>query len=164
MSGAARVPVTRAVLTLRNAGVDFDTHVYRYEPKGGTRVSARELGVDEHHVVKTLVMQDDAGGALIILQHGDRTVSTKALARALDKKHVAPCSPLVAERHTGYQVGGTSPFGMVHALPVYVESSILDLERIYLNGGSRGFLLSIDPWVLVDLLDATPVDVAIARR
>ncbi len=164
MAKKIHIPTTRAVIVLREAAVAYEPHVFPYEPKGGTRVSSRALGVDEHHVIKTLVMADEGGNPLIILMHGDRTVSTKALARELSLKSVVPCAPAVAERLTGYKVGGTSPFGTKHPLPLYLESSILDLERIYINGGSRGFLVSLDPWVLVDLLDAKPVDVAIARR
>ena len=146
MAAKKRIPVTRAIIALREAEIPFEPHLYDYEPKGGTRVSSRELGVDEHHIIKTLVMQDHDSSPLVVLQHGDRTVSTKALARALDRRSIVPCAPVVAEKHTGYQVGGTSPFGMKSPLPVYMESSILDLERIFINGGSRGFLVSLDPW------------------
>lgn len=163
MAKAKRNPVTRAVLALRAAAVEFGEHPYAYEPKGGTRVSARELGVDEHAVIKTLVMEDDERAPLIVLMHGDKTVSTKALARELGRRRVTPCDPAVAERHTGYQVGGTSPFGTKRPLPVYVERSVLELERVYLNGGSRGFLVSVAPAILVELLGATPVDVALDR-
>ncbi len=136
---------TPAVHALRRHGLAFTEHEYRYELRGGTTVSARELGVPEHQVVKTLVMEDEAKQPLIILMHGDREVSTKQLARQIGKKTVKPCAPEVAERHTGYQVGGTSPFGTRKPLPVYVERSILALERIYLNGGRRGFLVQLDP-------------------
>jgi Cys-tRNA(Pro) deacylase len=149
---------------LRKHGVVFAEHPYRYEERGGTRVSARELGVDEHVVVKTLVMDDEAKQPLIVLMHGDREVSTKQLARQLGRKSVAPCAPAVAERHTGYQVGGTSPFGTRRPLPVFVERTILDLERIYVNGGRRGFLVSVAPGELVRVLGATPVDVAIVSE
>ena len=152
---------TPAIHFLRKHGVTFSEHPYRYEERGGTRVSARELGVDEHAVVKTLVMQDEDGQPLIVLMHGDREVSTKQLARQIGRKVVKPCAPEVAERHTGYQVGGTSPFGTRKPLPVYVERTILDLERIYLNGGRRGFLVRLDPRAAADALSATPVDVAI---
>ncbi|PIE20352.1 MAG: Cys-tRNA(Pro) deacylase [Proteobacteria bacterium] len=164
MAKRPHLPTTRAVLVLREAGVDFEPHVFRYEPRGGTRASAAALGVDEHRVIKTLVMSDEQGRPVVVLMHGDRSVSTKALARELGHKSVVPCAPVVAERHSGYKVGGTSPFGTVTPMPVYVESSILDLERIYINGGSRGFLVEIDPWALVEVLGAEPVDVAIARR
>jgi Cys-tRNA(Pro) deacylase len=152
---------TPAVHALRKHGVAFTEHPYRYEDRGGTRVSARELGVPEHVVVKTLVMEDDRKQPLIVLMHGDREVSTKNLARAIGAKVVAPCRPDVAERHTGYMVGGTSPFGTRKPLPVYVERTILDLERVYVNGGRRGFLVALAPHAFVDVLGATPVTVGI---
>ena len=158
------VSATPAVHALRRHGLAFTEHEYRYELKGGTRVSARELGVDEHHVVKTLVMEDEARAPLIVLMHGDREVSTKQLARQLERKAVEPCDPAVAQRHTGYAVGGTSPFGTRKPLPVYVERSILALERVYLNGGRRGFLVSLDPQAAAEALRATPVDVAVDER
>ncbi len=154
-------PSTRAVLLLRAEHVPFTEHEYRYEDRGGTRVSARELGVDEHHVIKTLVMEDEGKVPLIVLMHGDREVSTKQLARQIGSKTVAPCSPDVAGRHTGYQVGGTSPFGTRKRMPVYVERSILQLERVYINGGRRGFLVGVAPADLERVLKPTPVDVAI---
>lgn len=160
MSGE-RVPSTPAVLALRAAKVEFTPHFYAYEEKGGTEVSARELGVDEHTVVKTLVMADDKGAPLIVLMHGDRKVSTKALARVIGVKAVEPCTPEAAQRHSGYRVGGTSPFGTRKKLPVYVERSILDLPAIYINGGSRGFLVHLAPATLTRLLEAKPVAVAI---
>jgi Cys-tRNA(Pro) deacylase len=162
MSGE-RMPSTPAVLALRAAGIAFTPHFYAYEEKGGTTVSARELGVDEHAVVKSLVMQDDKGAPLIVLMHGDRTVSTKTLARLIGVKAVTPCAPDAAQRHSGYRVGGTSPFGTRKKMPVYVERSILALPAIYINGGSRGFLVCIAPEVLTRLLAARPVDVAIAQ-
>ncbi len=152
---------TPAVHALRRHGVPFTEHEYRYELKGGTKVSSRELGVDEHHVVKTLVMEDETKAPLIILMHGDREVSTKNLARQTGRKVVKPCAPEVAERHTGYQVGGTSPFGTRKALPIFIERSILEIDRIYVNGGRRGFLVCLDPREAAKALDATPVDVAI---
>ena len=152
---------TPAVHALRKHGLAFTEHEYRYEPKGGTAVSSRELGVDEHRVVKTLVMEDETKAPLIVLMHGDREVSTKNLARQTGRKVVKPCAPEVAERHTGYQVGGTSPFGTRKRLPVFVERTILDLDRIYLNGGRRGFLVSLDPRAAATALEATPVDVAV---
>ncbi len=158
----SKTPSTPAIRLLRDAGVPFTEHPYRYEEKGGTRVSARELGVDEHAVVKTLVMEDDAGRPLVVLMHGDREVSTKALARQLGCKAVQICRPEIANRHSGYQVGGTSPFGTRRAMPVYVERSILELERIYVNGGSRGFLVGVAPADVVRVLSPTLVDVAIA--
>ncbi len=153
-------PVTPAIRVLRQHGVEFTEHPYRYEERGGTRISSRELGVDEHHVVKTLVMQDDEKRPLLVLMHGDREVSTKNLARQIGARSVTPCEPATAERHTGYQVGGTSPFGTRKALPVYVERSILDLPRLYINGGRRGLLVSLAPADLVRILRATPVDAA----
>jgi Cys-tRNA(Pro) deacylase len=153
---------TPAIHALRKHGLAFTEHEYRYEDRGGTAVSSRELGVSEHAVVKTLVMEDDAKRPLIVLMHGDREVSTKNLARQIGARTVKPCAPDVAERHTGYQVGGTSPFGTRKALPVYVERTILDLDRVFLNGGRRGFLVSLDPRAAAQALNATPVDVAIA--
>jgi Cys-tRNA(Pro) deacylase len=147
---------------LRRHGVPFAEHPYRYEEHGGTRVSSRELGVPEHAVVKTLVMEDDRKQPLLVLMHGDFEVSTKALARAVGAKTIAPCRPEVAERHTGYMVGGTSPFGTRKALPVYVERTILDLDRVYVNGGRRGFLVSLAPQAFLDVLQAIPVAVGIA--
>ena len=153
---------TPAVHFLRRHGVAFDEHPYRYEERGGTRVSARELGIDEHIVVKTLVMQDEEREPLIVLMHGDREVSTKQLARQMGKRSVEPCTTAVAERHTGYMVGGTSPFGTRKPLPVFIERTILGLERVYVNGGRRGFLVSLAPSEIVRVLGAMPVDVAIS--
>ncbi len=149
------------MLALRAAHVPFTEHEYRYEDRGGTRVSSRALGVFEHQVIKTLVMEDEQKRPLIVLMHGDREVSTKQLARQIGCKTVAPCAPDVAERHTGYQVGGTSPFGTRKPLPVYVERSILALERIYINGGRRGFLVGLTPSDLERILHPATVDVAI---
>ena len=154
-------PVTPAVRALKAAGVAYTEHLYRYEERGGTRVSARELGVDEHAVVKTLVLEDESKAPLIVLMHGDLEVSTKNLARLLGRKSIVPCRPEVAEKHTGYKVGGTSPFGTRKPIPVYVERTILDLPRIFLNGGHRGFLVGLDPEALVRVLEATPVEVGI---
>lgn len=156
-----KAPVTQAVRMLRAAGVEFSEHLYQYEEKGGTRVSARELGVDEHCVVKTLVMEDERKSPLVVLMHGDRQVSTKELARVIGVKSVSPCPPEVASRHSGYLVGGTSPFGMRKAMPVYMEESILDLPRIFLNGGKRGFLVGLDPAEAVRLLRPVLVMVGI---
>jgi Cys-tRNA(Pro) deacylase len=158
-----KAPVTPAVRQLRTAGVPFTDHLYGYEEKGGTAVSARELGVEEHNVVKTLVMEDEQRNALIVLMHGDKQVSTKELARELGVKTIQPCSPETANRHTGYLVGGTSPFGTRKPLPVYIERSILELPRIYINGGRRGYLVGIEPARVRALLDARPVDVAIDK-
>ncbi len=160
MANDDKVPVTTAVRALRAANVAFVPHVYRYEERGGTAASARELGVDEHAVVKTLVMEDESKRPLVILMHGDREVSTRELARQLGVKSIEPCAPAVADRHSGYQVGGTSPFGLKRAVPIHVEASILDLARIYVNGGKRGFLVEIDPRELVRVLSARPVTVA----
>jgi Cys-tRNA(Pro) deacylase len=155
---------TPAVHALRRHGLSFTEHEYRYELKGGTRVSSRELGVDEHHVVKTLVMEDETKAPLVVLMHGDREVSTKQLARQIGVKTVKPCAPEVAERHTGYQVGGTSPFGMRKPLPIYMEESITRLDRIYVNGGRRGFLVCVDPREVATVLEAGLVNVAVARN
>jgi Cys-tRNA(Pro) deacylase len=157
----SKIPSTPATRLLRERGVAYTEHPYRYEERGGTRVSARELGVDEHAVVKTLVMEDEEREPLVVLQHGDREVSTKALARLLGKKTIQPCKPDTANRHSGYLVGGTSPFGTRRAMPVYLERSILDLPTIYVNGGSRGFLVGIAPAEVVRVLSPTLVDVAI---
>ena len=154
-------PVTPAVRVLREKKIAFEPHLYEYEERGGTRRSAGELGVDEHAVVKTLVMETEARKALVVLMHGDREVSTKQLARRLGAKSVQPCSPDAAQKHTGYVVGGTSPFGTRARLPVYVERTIFDLPKIYINGGKRGFLVSIDPKILRDVLPVEEVEVAI---
>jgi len=157
----SKAPSTPATRLLRERGVEYTEHLYRYEEKGGTRVSARELGVEEHAVVKTLVFEDEAKAPLIVLMHGDKEVSTKALARQLGRRAIEICKPEVANRHTGYQVGGTSPFGTRKAMPVHVERTVLELPRIYVNGGSRGFLVGLAPAELVRVLAPTPVDVAI---
>ncbi len=153
---------TPATAFLRKNRVEYTEHPYDYLEHGGTKVSAERLGVDEHAVVKTLVMEDEDKKPLVVLMHGDREVSTKNLARQIGKKRVEPCKPDVAERHSGYQVGGTSPFGLRKAMPIYVERTILDLPRIYINGGGRGFLVAIDPKELVRVVAAKPVDVALA--
>ncbi|HEX8605642.1 MAG TPA: Cys-tRNA(Pro) deacylase [Pseudoduganella sp.] len=162
MAKKEHISETPATALLKQHKVPFSEHPYDYEEHGGTSVSARALGVDEHHVVKTLVMQDEAAKPLIVLMHGDRKVSTKNLARNIGCKAVEPCKPEVAQRHSGYMVGGTSPFGTRKALPVYVEASILELETIYINGGRRGFLVGIAPRVLTEVLAATPVTCALA--
>lgn len=149
-----------AIPVLKKYGVAFTEHEYRYEERGGTAVSARELGVDEHAIIKTLVMEDDRKQPLVILMHGDREVSTKNLARQIGAKTVTPCAPDVAQRHSGYVVGGTSPFGTRKPLPIYMERSIADLDRLYVNGGRRGFLVSMAPSELVRVLSPTLVDVA----
>lgn len=150
-----------AIPELKKHHVNFTEHEYRYEERGGTAVSSRELGVDEHSVIKTLVMEDDQKRPLIVLMHGDRQVSTKNLARAIGAKSVQPCKPEVAQRHSGYLIGGTSPFGTRKAMPVYVEESVLALARICINGGRRGYLVGIAPALLGTLLDARPVHCAI---
>jgi Cys-tRNA(Pro) deacylase len=161
MSKTKHVSETPATQMLRKAGVTFGEHPYDYVEHGGTTESARQLGVDEHAVVKTLIMEDEAAKPLVVLMHGDKTVSTKNLARQTGRKHIEPCKPEVAQRHTGYMVGGTSPFGTKRAMPVYVQGSVLDLPTIYINGGRRGFLVSITPQVLIDLLKAQRVDCAL---
>ncbi|HEY0063687.1 MAG TPA: Cys-tRNA(Pro) deacylase [Telluria sp.] len=163
MAKKEHISETPATQFLRKQAVVFTEHPYAYEEKGGTKVSARELGVPEHDVVKTLIMQDEAARPLIVLMHGDCKVSTKNLARAIGCKSVEPCKPEVAQRHSGYQVGGTSPFGTRKALPVYVEESILALEKIYINGGRRGYLIGIAPQVLIEQIGAKPVHCALAE-
>jgi Cys-tRNA(Pro) deacylase len=160
MARKEHAPTTPATSFLRQHNVSFSEHLYNYVERGGTAESAKQLGVAEHSVVKTLVMQDQSANPLIILMHGDRQVSLKNFARQIGVKKVEPSKPEVAQRHTGYQVGGTSPFGMRKVLPVYVERSILELPSIYINGGHRGFLVQISPKVLTDLLRAQPVDSA----
>ena len=137
---------------LREFNVQFTEHPYKYEERGGTEVSARELGVDEHTVVKTLIMEDDKKNPMVVLMHGDLEVSTKYLARLLDVKSVRPCAPDVAQKHSGYIVGGTSPFGTRKIMPVYMEETVLILPKIYINGGKRGYLVGIDPKELVRVL------------
>lgn len=156
----SHVSETPATQALRRAGVPFTEHVYDYVEHGGTAESSRQLGVDEHAVVKTLVMQDEKAEPLIVLMHGDRSVSLKELARQIPCKKVEPCKPEVAQRHSGYQVGGTSPFGVRKAMPVFVEASILALPRICINGGRRGYLVGLAPAVLTELLGARPVHCA----
>ncbi len=151
---------TPATQMLRRHKVNFTEHLYDYVEHGGTAESARQLGVDEHQVIKTLVMQDQDAKPLIVLMHGDRQVSTKNLARQIGAKKVEPCKPDVAQRHSGYLVGGTSPFGTRKDMPVYVEQSILALPSICINGGRRGYLVGIEPQVLVDLLGAVAVQCA----
>jgi Cys-tRNA(Pro) deacylase len=161
MKKAAHVSETPATQFLRQHGVSFTEHVYDYVEHGGTAESARQLGVAEGQVVKTLVMQDERAQPLIVLMHGDKQVSTKNLARQIGAKSVEPCRPEVAQRHSGYQVGGTSPFGLRKALPVYVEASVLALPRICINGGRRGYLVGMAPQVLTELLGAQPVTCAL---
>ncbi len=156
-----QIPVTTAVRFLREKNVAFEPQFYEYVEHGGTRVSAQELDVDEHAVVKTLVMKGDGKAVLIVLMHGDKEVSTKQLARILGMKRVEPCDEATAQRQTGYVFGGTSPFGTRNRLPVYAERSIFSLPKIYINGGKRGFLVAIDPKVLKEVLPLTEVDVAV---
>jgi Cys-tRNA(Pro) deacylase len=157
-------PATPAVRMLRDHQVSFAPHLYDYQEHGGTARSAAELGVDEHVVVKTLVMETDRREPLIILMHGDCEVSTKELARAIGAKAVAPCKPDVAQKHTGYLVGGTSPFGTRKRLPVYAERTIFDLPTVYINGGKRGFLVALDPQAIKTVLPVREVAVAIPSR
>lgn len=158
---SARIPVTPAILFMKKNGMAFTLRPYRYEEHGGTRVSARELGVDEHLVIKTLVMEDDRGDPLMILMHGDREVSTKSLARLLGVKAVSPCRPQAAQKHTGYRVGGTSPFGTKKALRIFMEEGIASLPRILINAGSRGLLAEMSPAELIRVLNPVAVKVAI---
>lgn len=155
------VSETPATQMLRRAGIEFTEHPYDYVEHGGTKQSAHQLGVPEHQVVKTLVMQDDKARPLIVLMHGDCQVSTKNLAREIGARSVEPCSPEVAQRHSGYMVGGTSPFGLKKPMPIYVEHTVLELPRICINGGRRGFLVGLRPAVLVELLTARPVRCAL---
>jgi Cys-tRNA(Pro) deacylase len=158
----SKVPSTQATRLLKQAEVVYTEHLYRYEEKGGTAVSARELGVPEHAVIKTLVFEDDQKRPFIILMHGDRDVSTKELARQIGARSVQPCKPDVADKHSGYQVGGTSPFGTKKAMPVHAEATIFELERIWINGGAKGFLVGLSPMELDRLLKPTRVQVALA--
>lgn len=152
---------TPATQFLKKAGVAFTEHFYEYVEKGGTSVSSDALGVPEHAIVKTLMMEDESRAPLVVLMHGDRKVSTKNLARQAGRKRIEPCKPEVAQRHSGYQVGGTSPFGTRKSMPVYMERSILDLERIWINGGRRGFLVCIAPQEILRTLAPTLVEVAL---
>ena len=156
-----KTAVTAAIRVLRQHGIEFAEHHYPYQEKGGTADGAEILGVAEHSLVKTLIMEDDKQAPLIVLMHGDRQVSTKALARSIGVKTVNPCEPKIADKHSGYQVGGTSPFGTRRAMPVYMEASILELPLIYINGGRRGLLLSMKPAAAQSVLQPTLVSVAI---
>ena len=159
MKTDSNAPETPATVFLKKHGIAHSNHLYAYEEHGGTKVSARELNVPEHHVVKTLVMEDENAKPLIVLMHGDRKVSTKELARQIAAKKVVPCKPEAAHRHTGYMVGGCSPFGTKKTLPIYVEKSILDLSLIYINGGRRGYLVGVHPHDLMRALAPTVVHV-----
>ncbi len=155
-----KMPVTAGVRALRAAGAEFSPHLYAYEERGGTSVSSAALGVDEHAVIKTLVMEDDAGVPLVVLMHGDCEVATGVLAREIGVRKVTPCRPDRAEKHSGYQVGGTSPFGLRTAMPIYAERTIAQLPLVFINGGKRGFLVSLSPDVLVAVTGLQWVDAA----
>ncbi|MFA7268354.1 MAG: Cys-tRNA(Pro) deacylase [Sterolibacterium sp.] len=160
MKPEQRAPETPATQFLRKHGIAHSDHLYEYEERGGTSVSSRELNVPEHNVIKTLVMEDDTAHPLIVLMHGDRQVSTKELARQLGVKKISPCSPETAQRHTGYQVGGTSPFGIKKPLPICMEKTILDLSLVYINGGRRGYLVGVHPHDILKMLTPRIVEVA----
>jgi len=153
--------VTPATAFLAKHGITYTEHEFEYVEHGGTSHSSSSMGVPEHHVIKTLVMENEKGEPLIVLMHGDRKVSTKELARQAGVKRIAPCKPEVATRHSGYLIGGTSPFGTRKRMPIYLERSVLALERIYINGGRRGFLVSLAPAELTRVLQATPVEAAL---
>lgn len=158
---AKKTSETLATLWLKQRNIPFSEHPYTYEAKGGANDAAKKLGVDPHITIKTLVMEDEKKQPLIILMHGDQEVSTKNLARQTNVKHIQPCDPATAQRHSGYLVGGTSPFGTRKALPIWLQSSILKLPYIYINGGKRGLLLKIEPQIICDHLGAKTVDVAL---
>ncbi len=153
--------MTQAIRALKASGCPYGLHQYKYEEKGGTKRAAMELGVDEHAVLKTLVMEDDTASPMVIIMHGDKEVSTKAFARHLGVKTIAPCEPKIAQKHTGYRVGGTSPFGLKKQLPVYLEESITVLPKIFINAGKRGLLAEMTAGDLVGILNPIPVHVAI---
>ncbi len=161
MGKTKHVSETPATQLLRDRGIPFTEHTYDYVAHGGTAVSALALGVEEHAVIKTLVMQDEEGAPLLVLMHGDCSVSTKNLARQINRKRIEPCRPDMAQRHTGYLVGGTSPFGTRKSMPVFVERTVLELPRILINGGRRGYLVGLAPALLANLLKAVPVDCAL---
>ncbi|MNJ96791.1 Cys-tRNA(Pro)/Cys-tRNA(Cys) deacylase YbaK [compost metagenome] len=163
MTSKEKPPITLAIRELQNHGVKFESHLFTYEEKGGSAVSSRELGISEHSVVKTLIMETETKEPLVILMHGDMQVSTKQMAREMGVKTVAPCKPEVADRHSGYQVGGTSPFGTKRKMPIYMEKSILDLDLIYINGGKRGYLVSMSPQEVVRVLQPHIVSVGISK-
>lgn len=163
MAAKEKLPVTPAVRFLRERGIEFQGHLYPWHEHGGTAASAQALDVDEHQVAKTLIMEDDRRAPLVVLMHGDREVSTQKLARQLRRRGIAPCAPAVAQKHSGYLVGGTSPFGLAHALPIYAEASLRALPRVFINGGKRGFLMELDPEALWRVLTPTPVEVAVEK-
>lgn len=156
-----KIPSSPAIRVLNAQSAVFTLRMYKYEERGGTKVSARELGVDEHCVIKTLIMEDENANPLIILMHGDKEVSTKALARVIGTKSIVPCRPEVAQKHSGYKVGGTSPFGTRKTLPVYMEKTIADLQKIFINAGSQGLLAQMAPSEIVRILNPVMVNVAI---
>jgi len=156
-----KIPTTPAILALKAQRADFTLHTYQYEERGGTKTAAGKLMVDEHRVIKTLVMEDETGKPLIILMHGDKEVSTKSIARIIGVKSISPCNPVIAEKHTGYKVGGTSPFGTKKAMQVYMESTIADLPEIFINAGSRGLLARMPSAELIRILKPVYVSVAI---
>ena len=158
-----KLPSTPALRLLRSRGVSFEVHRYAYVERGGAAASSAALDIDLHRIIKTLVFEQDDGSPLVILMHGDRSVSAKDLARHIGCKSVRPCDPAVAQRHSGYRVGGTSPLGTRKAMPIYAEASIFELERILINGGSRGVLVELAPQVLRDLLDVEEVRVGVSR-
>lgn len=160
MAAKKKEPVTQAVRALRAAHISFLGHPYAYLDGGGTAQFARETGVDEHLIIKTLIMEDEAGNPMIVLMQGDREVATGLLARTVGAKRIRPCDPKTADRHSGYQVGGTSPFGTRRSMPVYCEASIAKLPRIYINGGKRGYIISLDTQDALGLLQATLVHAA----
>lgn len=159
MTTKEKIPSTAAIRILRAEGIDFTPRPYTYEDRGGARVAARELEIEEHEAIKTIVMEDDRGNPLIILMHGDREISTKKLARQTGVKTITPCDPKVATKHTGYIVGGTSPFGIRKNIPIYIEESITDLERIFINAGRRGLLVEMSVQDLVRILEPRIVNV-----
>lgn len=156
-----KIPTTPAILTLKASAARFTVRSYKYEEHGGTKVSSSKLGVDEHCVIKTLVMEDESARPLIILMHGDKEVSTKTLARTLGVKSITPCKPAIAQKHTGYQVGGTSPFGLKKSIPVYMEQTVATLPDIFINAGSRGLLAQMSPAEMIRLIKPIAVHVAI---
>ena len=156
-----KIPTTPAILVLRTQKADFTLHPYPYEERGGTKRAAGKLGVDEHCVIKTLVMEDETGKPLIILMHGDKEVSTKSIARIIGVKSISPCNPVIAEKHTGYKVGGTSPFGTKKVMPVYMEKTLGNLPEIFINAGSRGLLARMPSAELLRVLKPIAVSVAI---
>lgn len=164
MAEKIKYPVTPGIRFLRAAKVSFTEHLYNYEERGGTEVAARELGLPEHATIKTLIMEDENKNPLIMLMHGDLEVSTKELARLIGVKTIQPCAPATANKLSGYLVGGTSPFGTRRQMPVYMEATILELPKVYINGGKRGFLVGMDPQDLVKLLAPKLVNVGIRKR